>query len=294
MRLKDIAAVPHPDGNRIDLRWVNPDPGNYPGLRIVRRLGTYPDSPGDGVVVMDTMAESDGQKEISYTFTDGKLKGETVYYYVWFPYQKGGSPDSAIDLANRAAAMATSPYGIGDQMYALLPAIYRRYDAAVAPSAGNDLEPLKRFLKLPGGQFDQFYSYARAMLDLYDPNTVDGRLLALLAQWIGWQTDYRRKTDGQRNELRNAPYIYQTIGIIPTVEATVKRILGWESRTKEFVHNVTLSNQPESLNLWVMRQTGNGAWPDVGGLLSLDSAYEGKAATVRDGDGNVWLFYHTL
>jgi hypothetical protein len=297
MRLKQIAAIPHPDGNRIDLYWVNPDPVHYPGIRIVRRLETHPISPEDGVIVVEGENLDytvDAQGECHYSVQDSPLKGETVYYYAWFPYT-GDPRIYAIDLANRAAAMATSPYGMAGQMYESLPAIYRRYDAAPAqePSAKAPV-PLRRFLDLPGGQLDQLYSYARALLNLYDLDRVDGRLLPLLAQWIGWQTDYRLDIDGQRNEIRNAPYIYQTIGIIPTVEATVKRLLGWESRTKEFVHNVALSNWPERLNLWVLQRTSNGVWPAAGELLSLDFAYEGRAATVCTGDGTVWLFYHTL
>ena len=98
------------------------------------------------------------------------------------------------------------------------------------------------------------------MLDLYNLDKVDGHLLPLLAEWIGWQTDYRLEIAAQRNEIRNAPYVYKTIGLIPTVEATVKRLIGWESRTKEFVHNVFLSNSPERLNIWACQRNGAGEW----------------------------------
>ena len=47
---------------------------------------------------------------------------------------------------------------------------------------------LRRFLDLPGGQLDQLYSFAKALLDLYNLDKADGRLLPLLAYWIGWQT----------------------------------------------------------------------------------------------------------
>ena len=98
------------------------------------------------------------------------------------------------------------------------------------------------------------------MRDLHDLEKVDSRLLPLLAQWIGWQIDHRVETDVQRNDIRNAPHLYKSIGLIPTVEATVKRLVGWESRTKEFVHNVFRSNQPERLNLWMRTQDSTGIW----------------------------------
>ena len=48
MRFLNIVATPHPSGNRIDLRWVHPNPTQFPGVRVVRREGTlsaftYPD-----------------------------------------------------------------------------------------------------------------------------------------------------------------------------------------------------------------------------------------------------------
>ena len=132
------------------------------------------------------------------------------------------------------------------------------------------------------------------MRDLHDLEKVDSRLLPLLAQWIGWQIDYRLETDVQRNDVRNAPHLYKSIGLIPTVEATVKRLVGWESRSKEFVHNVFRSNQPERLNLWVREQNTAGAWSTPTAPLSLDFAYEGRPSAARDQDGVLWLFYHTL
>ena len=185
------------------------------------------------------------------------------------------------------------------QMADLLPTIYHRYDTVLprpdaVPNADRHKGQLRRFLELPGGQLDQLYSFARAMLDLHNLDKVDGRLLPLLAQWIGWPTDYRLDIAAQRNEIRNAPHLYKTIGLIPTVEATVKRTLGLESRTKEFVHNVFRSNQPERLNLWMRQRNQAGVWSEPTTPLSLDFAYEGRPTAVRDGEGTLWLFYHTL
>ena len=309
MRFLDIAAVPHPSGNRIDLSWRHPNPTQFPGVRVVRRERTHPlspapTSPQQGVVVADTNPTSPSQNQIqvradgSYTATDTGLKGETVYYYALFPYA-GNPPNYDIDRHNRAVAMATAPYNIAGQMAALLPTLYHRYDtvvtnaATVAP-ADRQKGQLCRFLDLPGGQLDLLYSFARAMRDLHDLEKVDSRFLLLLALWIGWQIDNRLETDAQRNDIRNAPHLYKSIGLIPTVEATVKRLVGWESRTKEFVHNVFRSNQPERFNLWVREQNTAGVWSTPTAPLSLDFAYDGRPAAVRDQSGVFWLFYHTL
>lgn len=304
MRLEKITARPRPTGNRIDLTWINPELVQFPGVRVMRREDTHPISPTDGIVVAEGVGlhyAVNEKGEGLYHAVDENLKGETVYYYTLFPYQ-GDPPEYQIDLHNRASAMATAPYNRAGQMMELLPAIYHRYDTVLPkpPFPGEMSEEdkqrgqLRRFLDLPGSQLDQLYSFARAMLNLYNLDQVDGRLLPLLAQWIGWNTDFTLEVAGQRNELRNAPAWYKTIGIIPTVEATIKRLSGWESRTKEFVHNVFLSNQPERLNLWELQRDSSGAWSQPIAPLSLNFAYEGRPAAVRGGDGTLWLFYHTL
>jgi hypothetical protein len=292
LRLTQLTAKAHPEGNRIDLTWENPDAAGFPGIRIVRRVRTYPVSPDDGELVVEGEGFS--------AFQDTGLKSETVYYYGLFPY-RNLPPEYEVDRNNRVSAMVTGPYNMAGQMYELLPAIYHRYDTkaplAVPPGMrAEDIErgQLRRFLDLPGGLLDQFVSVARTVPDLTDIHNVDGRLLNHLANWIAWHTDHRLELDAQRNELRDAVSVYQTIGLIPSVEATVKRILGWESRAKEFVHNVARSNQPERMNIWVRRERSPGDWSRAFEPFSLGFAYDGRPSTVVDQAGTRWFFFHTL
>lgn len=301
MRLTAITASACPDGNRIELSWTNPDPIGYPGIRVVRREGTYPVSVLDGVVLLDgtnlhLRMTIDG--EALYSFIDENLKGETHYYYSLFPYHSD-PPEFVSDFHNRCQSMATSPFGFATQMFEQLPRIYHRYDT-VLPSNPLDvaehlreLGQLGRFLDMPGSMLDQFYSYAKASLDLHNLKRSDGNLLPLLAQWIGWQLDYRLEIEAQRNEVRNAPHLYKTVGLIPTVEATVKRLTNWESRTKEFVHNIFLTNNPERLNIWSMHRDETDEWQEENSPFSLNFAYEGRPTTVTLANGSIWLFYHT-
>ncbi|MCG2622421.1 phage tail protein [Arthrobacter sp. I2-34] len=296
MRLSEITALPHPGGNRIDLSWRYPEAGagagpDLPDIRIRRDLGSHPVRPDDGVQVAEVPAGGSG------TVADTGLQGETVYYYTLFTRAPGEAEFTA-DPHNRVCAMATSPYGFAGHLYGLLPAIYRRYDAAapvpaaLAPEdAGKGV--LQRFLELPGTQLDQLYSLARAALDLHDLDRVDGRLLPLLAQWIGWRTDFGLPVRAQRQEIRFAPWIYRCTGTLAALEATARRVTGLPIRTKEFVHNVACTNQPERLNLWaVVRDDAGGAW-GTPGLVSVNFAYEGRAAHVREADGSELFFYHT-
>lgn len=318
-KITKITATPHNAGNRIDLMWFNPQPHQYPGVRVVRRKDTHPASPDDGVVVAEVMVSVvdgklsavnvlEGEVECTvnedgavrhHTF-DKELKGGEVYYYTFFPYD-GDPPDYQFDGRNRASVMATSSYNMARQMYDLLPLIYHRYDTVLPkepppgmPEVDWKKGQLRRFLDITGGEIDRFYSFARSAMDLHDIDRVEGSLLPLLAKWIGWKTDYTREIESQRSEVRGAPAVFKTIGLIPTVEATVQRISGWESRTKEFAHNVFTSNRPERLNLWVRYRGATGGWSVPEEPLSLDFAYEGRPAAVRDGDGTQWFFYHAV
>ena len=293
MRLTNIIATAHPRGNRIDLAWEYPPKEGLPGVRVVRKESSHPENPNDGVEIA-TVEEGSGVRFAH----DRDLKGETVYYYTLFPV-RGTPPKLEPDIHNRVAAMATSPYDFGGQLYRLLPEIYRRYDAIRTPPSDikmadedRDHGVLRRFLDLPGYQLDQLYSLARAALNLCDLDRVNGQLLPLLAHWIGWQTNYALSVAAQRNEIRNAPRLYQTIGSIPTLEATVARVTGWPSRTKEFVYNVARTNQPERLNLWSLSRDGSGTW-GTAAPASVNFAFEGRPACAPLADGSRILVYHT-
>jgi phage tail-like protein len=287
MRLSSLAATPHPDGHRVVLTWANPLPAEWPAVRVVRREGTHPQSPADGVVVLDgapDLVGTDAAGATLHRLEDGDgLRGGAVYYYALFP-ARGDPPELSADRANRVASLSAARHGMAAEMYALLPAIYGRYDAGA--------EPLRRFLQIPGGQLDVLWSYAAALLDAHDPDRVEGGLLPLLAEWIGWKTDQRLELSRQRSEVRAAPALYGRIGRVPAVAATVRRISGWESRTKEFVHNVQRSNQPPRLNLWARLLPGAGA-PGPETLLSMDYAFDGRPSAVVDEHGIRWIFYHT-
>ncbi|CAM5688552.1 hypothetical protein SAFG77S_00854 [Streptomyces afghaniensis] len=284
MRLLDITATAHPDGNRIDLSWRYPllaePPAEPVGVRVCRGRNRYPTAPDDGVLV----AQGIGLLRAS----DQPLQGETTHYYTLFSFAGDPPvfPDDPQDDTrhNRAAAMALSPYDFGGLLYSLLPAIYHRYDA--------EKGQLRRFLDLPGAELDRLYNHVRVSLELIDPLRVDGRLLPLLAQWIGWQTDRRLPLDSQRNEIRFAPRIYQSTGGVHALDATVARITRWASRTKEFVHNVARTNQPERLNLWFTLRDAQGTWSGPA-LASLNFAHDGRPAVVpQEGDSALFI-YHT-
>lgn len=227
---------------------------------------------------------------------DENLKGELVYYYTLFQYKNGFS-EFIFDSHNRVSSLATSPYNLAAEMHKLLPGIYHRYDTVLPKKipdgmSENDSQEgqLRRFLDLPGRELDLIYSFARTMLELHNVDKVDGRLLPLLGKWIGWPTNFSLELSAQRNEVKQAPEIYKTVGILANLRAFVNRLTNWDSQIKEFVHNVFVANDPERLTLWSQKLV-NAGWSDAE-LVSVDFAYEGAPASFVDEHGRLWLIYH--
>ena len=147
------------------------------------------------------------------------------------------------------------------------------------------------FSNLAGGELDQLYSLARAATDLHDLERVDGRLLPVLAQWIGWRTDYGAAVQAQRREIRHAPLVYERIGTFEALDATARRISGLQFQAKEFVHNVARTNEPERLNLWSTTRTDpEPAW-STPELVSVNYSFGGRADHVRLNDGELFVFH---
>lgn len=309
MFVKDIKAEPNPCGGRIDLFWRNPSKdefSDFKGVKIVRGERRFPEGPSDGnLIYPEEMDEYDEVKENfdeERSFSDRGLKGERVYYYTFFTYAAPFDNElKIVDIrhftnhTSRIAAMATSYYALGERLYQLIPGIYKRFDTiypaptTVAPEDEKKGE-LQRFLDIIGCQLDFIRSYIAGTRNFFDPDECDGSLLPLLAQWIGWEPNLTLDYDSQRNELRHAPEIYKTIGIIANLRAFLNRLTSWDCQIKEFVHNVFLSNEPEMLTLWSQKLV-KGEWSEAR-RVSLDYAYDGAPSSIIDDYGRVWLFYH--
>ena len=142
MSLLVITAEAHPAGNRIDLTWVIDPATDVTGVRITRRLDSYPLHPDDGFVA-DVTESND--------YADSGLSENQVYYYSLFPF-RNDPPEFTLADKQKVARYTTAPNGYSQYLYDILPKIYQRYDETTF---------LKRFLQVVGGQLDQFHSFAQ-------------------------------------------------------------------------------------------------------------------------------------
>jgi phage tail-like protein len=296
MQVVGLKAEPDPRGGSIVLTWTNPSDTALAGIKILRREFTLPEIPGDYGSSFEIHDDPAAQPGISGTFTDtgaprSSLRGETVYYYAVV-----ARDSSAAQFPSFVSAMATSPFQSGSYLYENLPGIYRTYDTAL-PAPGAVADPaderkgqLLRFIEMFGLQFDQLRSFTDGMRNFFDARRVDGNLLPLLAQWIGWQPDFTLSFAKQRNEVAYAPSFYRTAGVPANLRAMVNRVSTWDTQIKEFAHNIFRTSEPEQLALYATKRKG-GVWqPEE--LVTQDVGHEGRPAVLLTADGPQ-VFFHT-
>jgi hypothetical protein len=296
VKVLGLSAQPDLRGNQIDIAWMNPDFADFKGVKVLRREGTYPEVPSDvgsEFQIHDEPASATSAGSPA-SFSDAGLKSETVYYYAVVAYDSVPQYFPAF-----TAAMTTGSYQSAELMYRYLPSLYRRFDTSIPPTLlPRELDPadakrgqLLRMIEIFGLQVDLLRSFAKGVRDFSSIDRVDGELLPLLAEWIGWDTSFNLSLAKQRNEIKYAPHFYRTTGIAANLRATLNRVSSWDVQIKEFVHNVFRSNDPEQLQIWEIEKVGVAS--SAPQLVTLDRAYEGKPAALQAADKRVWLFYHS-
>lgn len=317
----ELQARANLGGQRIDLDWSWRTSGQESTrFRLLRRERRYPASPNDGVCVLDmgvpvdtdphrvprtyqldagmapgssgilAEVEDPGSGDLAYSFSvaDRGL-AEEIYYYTLFV----GEEPSVKPVA-RASATASGCYGLAEQLYRLLPGVHRAFDEPLP--ADREQGALRKFLAVFGAALDYLRSRAEGLRGLHDVLQTRADLLPHLAQWIGWDLDLTQDEIAQRMEILFAPELYRTVGTLPNIQALVNRVTGWDCRIKEFVHNVCLSNAPETIHLWdiweVSRNSAGTAWLTPVRRTAAEN-YDGRPCCVRDAGSNTWLFWHS-
>lgn len=286
-----VTAESNPRGGRIDLSWTNPPESVFKGVKIVRREVTYPDA---AAIVKDAgIFNEELRAGEAATYADEQLKSETIYYYAVAAYDTSDPPNY---FPVFVSTMSTTDYGAAAQLFENLPSLYRRADTLAPPDIARVAPEdrargqLRRLLDMFGMEFDLVRSYAAGMRNFHDVDRIDGQLLPLLAQWIGWQTDYSLPFVNQRNEIKFAPHFYRTNGIAANLRAMINRLTTWDAQVKEFVHNILLTNNAERLTLW-QKHRHDDKW-ETEQLVSSHVAYDGRPCVIQDDEQRQWLFYH--
>ncbi len=230
----------------------------------------------------------------------GGLEPGTPYYYqLYSPAIAPGSDPRPY----RSTAAPGQTHGSGRHLYNLLPAVHRRHDVATRPATpGSEGIPeaaaqsgqLRRLLDLFGAPFDLIRTSADGLLDVHDVDRVDARFLPHLAHLVGWELNTHAPIPLQRHEIKYASSLYQLVGTVQGARIWAERLTGWESRVKEFIHNVFRTNAPEASRLWeIWERRFDGAVWSAATPLSRTTSFDGRPAAALDAANRLWLFFHS-
>lgn len=70
------------DDTKVTLNWTNPTDVDFAGVKVMRKVGSYPTNQTDGTMVSNTATN---------TLVDTSVTNGTVYYYRLFPYDVNGN-----------------------------------------------------------------------------------------------------------------------------------------------------------------------------------------------------------
>lgn len=114
-----------------------------------------------------------------------------------------------------------------EQLYQMLPELYRREDARIEPSN----YPLKRFLQvLANGGFDPLFKDILVFQSLMDLDEVDARFLPIIAKTFGLSYPYNMDESTQRKFLKIVPSLYRLKGTAQSFNYLAREIFSTKSR----------------------------------------------------------------
>ncbi|MEU0431197.1 phage tail protein [Streptomyces sp. NPDC006290] len=210
-------------------------------------------------------------------FGGGELDAGTPYYY------ELDSP--ALGRPMRAVATPGDVHGAHRTLYELIPEVYRRHDTVtrvpdaatgLLPEAGTNGGQLRRFVDVYGAAVDAIRSSADNLRGLRAVSDVDSRFLPLLSQWVGWDLTADTDVARQRNEIRTAPRLYDSVGTVPGLRSLVDFYTGWSTRVAEFSQHVARAGLAPQRNVFAAARR-DGAWwgaEEASAVLGLTAPHD--------------------
>jgi len=232
------------EGPQIILTWTKPvkyDQLNR--LRIVRKMGSYPDDETDGKIALDTT-----NVQLEY-YTDFPGYGPEYFYYKVF-CRRGSSwistylnevvelaHDTQSELQDKFFRELGEPFTtfdkerFGSQQRVLESADLDIYEKILLAEDGEtDQGEFRRFLKLPNLIFNEILALTRAIATrdglgvVHDVKRTKPQYLDYIAKLYGWRFNFDLPVGAARQEIIDLPDVY--------------RKKGREDITTQFINNI--------------------------------------------------------
>lgn len=263
--VRNLSARRGIDGPQIILTWDPPeDPESKVTLiRIVRKLYSYSNSEIDGKIVFEG-----SPSEVSFADYEDVPANKCLYYTIWSFDSSSGEWYSNVSTQVSIVAFYT-----GDdhwkKLFEFMGEAIIVFDKDI-PSGGLTKIPLDLTFADDGeafnlheigerkGQLARFYKIIGALVDeakelisdipnQRNVNEACSEYLPLIASIIGFDVNREIPISRQRLEISNRVAILKIKGTIPSIEAILQSVTGFDVEVKEWCENQFISNKIKSL-----------------------------------------------
>jgi hypothetical protein len=273
----------------IILNWI-PSQSNYKAFRLLRNQNHMPETPEDGIKLLDWNIENPNlsalSNQTSYLDTavingveipELKLiQGKFTYYRVWL------LDDNDIwVLAGEAAVLLPRQYGIDilggksthTKLLELLPNQFTSVDRSVYGEIDYSSD-LAVFLEGFSFTLDEYLTYVNLIQQDRYGDFISPSILALQGYQVGVPPEYQTVSKNQKKLIREAIYIYQRKGTDLALSTFAESTTGY-APTVRVSPNILLSMEDSSF------YKGVGNWRTFGGVTftSIDTIDTSTAET---------------
>lgn len=237
----DFRARPIP-GHWMLVRWDIPT-GTWNNFRIVRGLYGFARDAEDGVILGEWTRSEVPTSLVDYGAPSPDVADPTIYElppgrFVYYTILLETAENTWV-ISGGAIGLVTGSYEYEQALYHLLPEYWRERDSQLStryvtqngvqvpdPSSVHR-EPLRRFLRLFGYEFDTIRAEYDSLLTLRDIDRTAGGVLPLLAHDLGAYSDISMDVTQTRRLLRHLVYLNKVKGTVPGVEGAVSAYTSW-------------------------------------------------------------------
>lgn len=285
--------------DKVRLTWNPPQAAagdNYIGFRVVRNQFAYPETPDDGVILLDWPSEAtvnDPSGLGRLEDTENLSRGKFAFYRIWL--LKGSDSTwvvagEAETLVPRENASRIGPSYIDndgvkksidmvvstthDKLMGYLPKIFTTGNKVTDGYDPNST--LSRFLEGFSFTIDEFLTYTQLIVPGTSGVYTNAGILRLQSQQFGLSLDTEGLTKTQKKLVRNAVYLYSRKGTSVGISGFAEAVTGYPV-TVSTTENLLLSLQDATF------YRGLGNWKAVSGAtIVLSNTVTPPAAVTGD------------
>lgn len=251
--------------DQVQLRWQSPQAtagDSYIGFRVVRNQFAYPETPDDGVILLDWPSETTTSNPaglLELKDTNNLVPGKFVFYRIWLKRNSDAVWVAAGDAETLLPEMHASVLGPSyidndgirksinkvvstthDKLMGYIPKVFTT-GGKVTESYDPD-STLSKFLEGFSFTLDEFLTYTQLIVPGTSGTYTNEPILRLQSQQFGLSLDTQGLTKTQKKLVRNAVYLYSRKGTATGIKGFAEAVTGYSTDVST-TNNLMLSLQ---------------------------------------------------